>query len=240
MVAVAATVLLLIPREPEVEPVVVDRPSPGEVRPDYLPDGTPIWVVGHDNGDVSVLSGFDTHIPFGLNKLLWWCEKADGFENPEHGSKYDEYGLKIGGPAPHGLRSYELNDDGRITLGRFRGGMPPDTPHSGPPVQNRTWCTGFDDGTTWHTFTGWETWDSPTAAVEAQPTGWILLSGQLVAVAGEVRFCSLAGCEDSVHVTNVTMPPNPDMEFGPFEGERFIARVSEGGLDDLTRVAPGE
>lgn len=237
--AVAVVLLVLRPWEAPFDPIVLDRPAVGEVRPDYLPDGTPVWVIGHDNGDVSVLSGFDAHTPFGLNKMLWWCERADALDNPHHGSKYDEYGLRIGGPAPQGLATYAVVTSGaRISVGALRDGAPAGTPHSGPHEVDREWCLGLDDGTSWHTFEGWRTWDSPTAAVGARPSGWILLSGALVGVAGEVRLCALAGCEDSVHVTNVGMPPDPNMEFGPFEGERFIAQVRDGALDGVTRVLP--
>ena len=51
--------------------------------------------------------GLDTHTPFNIGKVLWWCPTALAFDNPEHGSKYDEYGLKLGGPAPTGLPSYQ-------------------------------------------------------------------------------------------------------------------------------------
>ena len=86
------------------DPISLARPAPGEVRPDHLPDGTPVWVIGHGDGSADVLLGFDSHRPYGLGKMLWWCETANALDNPHHGSKWDEYGVKIGGPAPEGLR----------------------------------------------------------------------------------------------------------------------------------------
>ena len=101
----------------------------GEVRPDYLSDGTPVWVIGHEDGSVDVLSGFDTHRPSNIGKVLWWCPSARAFQNPEHGSKYDEYGLRIGGPAPTGLPAYEIVVSGsQVSVGDLQGAPPPDAP----------------------------------------------------------------------------------------------------------------
>ena len=40
-------------------------------------------------------------------ELVWWCDKADAFDDPAHGGKWDEYGVRLGGPAPIGLSTYE-------------------------------------------------------------------------------------------------------------------------------------
>jgi hypothetical protein len=215
------------------------RPNAGEVRPDELADGTPVWVVGHEDGSVDVLSGFDTHRPFNLGKVLWWCARGAAFENPEHGSTYDEYGLKIGGPAPTGLPAYEVRVVGsRVIVGPLGAAPPPDAPHSGPSASDRDRCMGAGDGVVYHTFEGWQVWGSPTAAVEAAPEGWILLAGELALEDGQVVVCARSGCDDSARATHVEPPADPDMEFGPLIGERFIARVRDGALTDVTRVLP--
>src|SRR5688500_20290993 len=67
---------LLHTDEPEI-PFSLGRPNAGEVRPDYLADGTPVWVVGHQDGTVDVLSGFDTHVPFNLRSE----ERREGKED---------------------------------------------------------------------------------------------------------------------------------------------------------------
>ena len=100
VIAVVVAVVWAFQRPDPFVEVGLSRPAPGEARADYLPDGTPVWVMGHDDGTVSVLSGFDTHTPLNLNKLNWWCRTSDAIENPAHGSKWDEYGVKIDGPAP--------------------------------------------------------------------------------------------------------------------------------------------
>lgn len=223
--------------EPADEPVVLARPLPGEVRAGYLPDGTPVWVAGHEDGGVSVISAFSSHDPFGLNKLIWWCETADGFDDPSSGAKWDRYGVRLGGPAPIGLVTYETAvSGGQVAIGSPREGPPAGTRFTGPAETDREWCLGVDGSATWHTFDGWQVWNSPTAAIASEPAAWILLEGHLVEHGAEVRLCGVAGCADSVRVLNVAAPQQPGLEFGQFPGERFIARVRDGALDDLARV----
>ena len=241
VVAICFVVLALSEDEPD-PPQAMTRlalPAAGEVRPDYLADGTPVWVVGHDDGSVSVLSGFDSHLPFNLGKVLWWCETAQGFDNPEHGSKYDEFGFRIGGPAPTGLYAYETVAEGDRLLVAAPGQPPAfDERSTGPAEGEREWCFGLDGPIVYHEFESWPAWDSPSAAVESEADGWVLLNGELVADAGEVWLCSLNGCADRAFAAGVIAPPDPDMEFGPLGGERFIARVRDGVLVNVTRVMP--
>src|SRR3990170_6034464 len=190
------------------------RPVAGEVRADYLADGTPVWVIGHDDGTVDVLSGFDTHVPFNLGKMLWWCPSAGALDNPNHGSKWDEYGVRLGGPAPTGLPSWEVTvRSSRVFLGAPRAAPAMGTPHHGPPDHEREWCTAPGDPVIFHTFEDWQLWDSPTAAVEEAPEGWILLDGRLTVAPdrASVLLCSRTGCADAVAATNVEVPP-PDMD----------------------------
>lgn len=227
-------------REPPPDPAgSLRRPIAGEVRPDHLADGTPVWVVGHQDGSVDVLSGFDTHTPFNLGKALWWCPTAEAFENPHHGSKYDAYGIKVGGPAPSGLPSYEVRVSGsRVFVGAARQAPAAGTPHAGPTEGDRDWCMGIEDGVVFHTFDRFRVWHSPTAAVASDPSGWVLLEGELAVRDGAVRLCAATGCGDSVVATNVEVPPDPSMEYGPLGEGRFIARVRDGALTEITRVLP--
>lgn len=228
-------------REPEPDTgFSLARPPAGQARADYLADGTPVWVIGHEDGAVDVLSAFDTHVPFNLGKMLWWCPTARGLENPNHGSRWDEYGVKIGGPAPAGLASWEVNvQSSRVFLGAQRPAPPRDAPVLGPPESERDWCTAPEESVMFHTFDGWRVWDSPSEAVEARPEGWILLEGELLAALDgrSVLLCAFAGCADAAVAANLEVPPpNMDQEFGPLGGLRFIARVRDGALVDVTRV----
>ena len=221
-------------REPKQ--VILDRPAVGEIRADYLPDGTPVWVVGHEDGTVDVLSGFDTHTPSNLGKLLWWCRSAEALDNPHHGSKWDEYGARLGGPAPSGLPGWNV----RLQSSRVMVGEPRPAPADpvGRRDTEREWCLDpAPHEVIVHTFDGWRVWESPTEAVEAAPRGWILLEGELTADrgAGTVRLCAVRDCADSVVATNVILPP-VDAEFGPLIGGRFIARVHDGALWGVTHT----
>jgi hypothetical protein len=237
VVAAAGIGAMVLINEPETEPISsLGLPEPGEVRPDYLADGTPVWVIGHDDGEVSVLSGFDTHRPSGLGKLLWWCDRANGFENPEHVAKYDEYGLWIGGPALSGLPRYAARIDGtHVVVGALRAAPPHDAPHTGPAESDRQWCIKPD--AKFHAFDDWQAWNSPTEAVDAAPDGWILLDGELALRDGSVVMCGTSGCSDSVVAANID-PTDAEREFGPLFGERFIAQVRDGVLTGVTRVTP--
>ena len=243
LVAVAigtVTVLATLIRGEPAEPLGrLELPTPGELRADYLADGTPVWVVRHENGDVSVLSGFDTHRPSGVGKILWWCHRADAFENPEHGAKYDEYGLRIGGPAPTGLPSYSAMIEGsHVVVGKLLAAPPPDARHTGPAEHEREWCFEPEHERIVHTFEGWQAWDSPTAAVGTAPSGWILLEGQLALRDGGVVLCGArAGCADAVQAANID-PTDAERQFGPLFGDRFIAQVVDGELTGVTRVTP--
>jgi hypothetical protein len=224
-----------VPSETDIS---LSRPARGEVRADYLPDGTPVWAIGHRDGTVDVLSGFDTHVPYNLGKMLWWCPSAVGLDNPNHGSKWDEYGVKISGPAPTGLPSWEVSVQGaQVVLGAPRAAPPLSARPTGPHEADRDWCIQPGDDVIFHTFEDWRVWDSPTAAVEAAEEDWILLEGSLVAAPAEnrVRLCALDGCEDSVIAANVEMPMAND-QFGPLRGGRFIAHARNGALEDVTLV----
>ena len=216
------------------------RPPAGQARADYLADGTPVWVIGHQDGTVDVLSGFDTHVPFNLGKLLWWCPTARGLEDVSHGNRWDESGANIGGPAPAGLASWEVTvQSSRVFLGELRPAPTQDGPVIGPPEHERDWCLPAEEPVVFHTFDGWEVWDSPTAAIEAAPSDWILLEAELIAdrEEGLVRLCALAGCDDSAIAANVDfVPPDMDPRFGPLGEGRFIAHVRDGTLVDVTRV----
>lgn len=219
------------------EVITLLRPAAGEARPDYLPDGTPVWVIGHEDGSASVISGFDTHTPMKIGKLLWWCEELRLLDNPHHGSHWDEFGTKIGGPAPSGLPTWQHHVQGnRLVLGarqapaQITGGVRPQG-------LDRSRCFGPDGDVIFHTFPGWKLWTSPQAAIEARPTGWVLIEGVLTVDAGTGRMvlCAVGGCADAAEAAGIDTPP-PNMEFGPLGRDRFIARVRDGALADLTRV----
>ena len=222
--------------EEDASAQALTRPGAGNARAEYLADGEPVWVVGHDDGSVSIVSAFDTHEPFGIGKLNWWCPPARGFVNPHHGSKWDEFGVHLDGPAPRGLTTWSASVvSNRVWPGEAREGEVPETPHAG--ADNREWCTAGAGAPRWHTFPGWKLWTSPTDAAAAATDEWILLEGRLVRDAdGSMRLCAVTGCDDAVVPDGVETIPD---EWLPEGGEvgHFLARVRDGRLTELTRVA---
>ncbi len=99
-------------------PSRVEVPPVGDARSAQLRDGTPVWVVNHEDGSVSVLDAASAHRPFGFGALVGWCASSRGFEDPVHGSQYDEQGRYRGGPAPTGLRAYATGgvENGSVTV----------------------------------------------------------------------------------------------------------------------------
>ena len=218
----------------------VERPAPREVRPDYLDDGTPVWVIGLVDGSVRVLSGFDTHRPSNLGKVLWWCATAQAFEDPAHGSRYDPGGFNLGGPAPGALPEYETRVVGStVEIGERGPARPHDTGFAGPEAVERDWCAVPDESADviYHTFEGWPVHESPTEAVASAPDGWILLAAELVVEHDVVLVCALNDCTDAVLAAGIE-PVIMEPQFSPLGGERFIARVRDGALVDVTRVLP--
>ena len=127
------------------------RPARGEVSAQALADGSPVWVVRHDDGKVSVLSARSTHTPFGVSQLVGWCASSRGFEDGMYGSRWDELGHKSGGPAPSDLASAEVKvvGDGDIKVGPLiaAGVRTPAELNSGPACYfNRP--RGYDPGNT--------------------------------------------------------------------------------------------
>lgn len=83
-------------------------PPAGSVAADYLPDGTPVWVVAYDDGTAGVFEATSTHRAYGLAWAVGWCEEKDAFIDYWGASRWDKHGRYVGGPAPSDLTSYEI------------------------------------------------------------------------------------------------------------------------------------
>lgn len=217
--------LVLVRRAP---PVALDLPRAGEARPDYLPDGSPVWVIGHEDGSVDVFSAISTHMASGLAKLTRWCPKSRSLEDPFHGSTWSEFGVKTDGPAPNDLARWTTTVQGaKVLLGDEKTGAP-----SGGGVPVVRPCTAADD-VTFHTFKDWHLWNSPSELIAAHPDGWALLAGGLASPSdGSVMICSVGGCGDAVVLAGV----GRGAMLQRFADELFIVKVRDGKLTDPTRV----
>ncbi len=219
---------------------VLDVPPIGEVAPANLDDGRPVFVVHHEDGTVSVIDAFSTHVPWGLAKLVVWCPSSRTFDDLFHGGRWNEDGDYLYGPPPSGLATFETTilGDGRVEVGAEIPSAPRGA--AGPQFQPRG---PFCDSTSAMVLPKLptEVFTSPSAVVGAQPTGWVAVKGQLVETgASEVELCSVfttgPGCPDGAPVEGIDVS-------GLFRDQpqlvipgTFIARVKNGALVDLTRV----
>lgn len=87
-----------------------------------LVDGRSLFLV-RDGDEVWAIEPVTPH----LGQPIWWCDEAKQFFDPVHGSIFDMDGVKLGGPARHGLDRYHVEvEDGLATVdvGRQIAGQP--------------------------------------------------------------------------------------------------------------------
>jgi hypothetical protein len=145
------------PRTLEIDPLVPDPseeggalpvPDVGDVLAVQLADGTPVFVTQPEPGEVLVLDAVDPHLPAGQQKLLVFCRPSAVFEDPRHGSRFDQWGNWLGGPAPTGLALYPSEataDGGTIRVVGSSGAAPArDAPRGEPGTPQAENCQ-FDE-----------------------------------------------------------------------------------------------
>ncbi len=115
-VAVAAVVLWPRPQAQLPTRTPLGIPPVGGVAAAFTPDGHPVWVITHGDRTISVVDALSSHAPFGIGKVTWWCATSRLIEDPFHGSRYDEFGNRIAGPAQDGLRTYAFEIDGQYLV----------------------------------------------------------------------------------------------------------------------------
>ena len=221
----------------ETERASLPRPEPGETLATYLDDGRPVFLVRHQNGDISVLDATSTHVADGVRILNVWCPKSRAFQDLRSGGGWDEWGVLHRGPPPSGLGTFSwklrLGDETHATgidVTGFAGRVPGRAKSDG-----RSMFDGCDPSNwLFHTFDGM-TPLTPAAAVASSPGGWVLLRGR-IDFAG-LRLCSEdAACLEPAHVADLRIPGNyPHVELVERTSD-YLARVRDGALMELTRV----
>lgn len=233
-------------------PDVLAVPARGEVAPEFLPDGRPIFVVHHEDGTLSVVDAFSSHRAWGFEELVVWCPSTRHFVEWAHEAHFDEYGrYHSAGPAPAGLATFtfevverdEAGDPTSIRVGAMQepdpGRSPPETEPSRPPF-----CPP-DDRFVAHTIDGSRIFDTPAGAVAAEPDGWIAVRGTLL-VSREDAFVQLCAevrgdrCEGGAIVRGIdgvgllvnVLRPYPGT--GYEEPTLWLVRVRDGVIDDPT------
>ena len=231
-------------------PDVLAVPAFGEVAPEFLPDGRPIFVVHHQDGTLSVVDAFSPHRAWGFEELVVWCPSTRHFVEWAHEAHFDEYGrYDSAGPAPTGIATFAFEvverdaagDPTSIRVGAMQepdpGRSPPETDPSRPPF-----CPP-DDRFVTHTIDGSRVFDTPAEAVAAEPDGWIAVRGTLL-VSNEDAFVQLCAevrgdrCEGGAIVRGIdgvgllvnVLRPYPGT--GYEEPTLWLVRVRDGVIDD--------
>jgi hypothetical protein len=210
----------------------VPLPAVGQVEGVRLRDGRPVFVVHHQAGEISVLDGFATHIPYGVFKLLRWCPTARIFEDPAHGADYDEWGRRIAGPAPPGgliAFSFRLESGARLVIGAEEGPIPVgDATHPFP--------TDFSDCSYLHDFSG-SRHLTPAEAL-AQPDGsWQVVAG--IVDPQFQRLCALgSGCSDTAFIADLRLQAQLDPQALNYlrSPQLWLVRVTDGRLGHLSAI----
>ena len=251
-VFLAATVLLVVvfaPWRRGVQPVsgsrVLEVPPVGGVVAANLPDGRPVFVVHHEDGTVTVVDAFSTHVAYGIGKLVGWCSSSRTFEDPFHGSKWDEFGDYALGPAPTGLVTYQFSvvpgDQNQVQVdgaipSHPRGFLIRPFQPAGPFCQSTSQMVLPDVLR--------EASSSPADVVGAATAGWVGMRGVLLATAGRrARLCAAVAdgvCADAAPVPGVDVTGLISALRGPRTSVRiegpWIAQVRAGVLMHATRV----
>ena len=195
---------------------VVEVPPRGDVAPVFLSDGRPVFVVHHDDGTVSVVDAFSSHVQYGIKDLVAWCPSTREFVEVAHEARFDEFGSWVSaGPAPSGLATFAYDvvdrdgngDAASIRVGAIgapsAGGSAPETDSSTYPplcpeepgvagtVRVISGNTGQEGFVLPHTIERADVWRSPAEVVAAAPDGWIAVEGRLlVSRDGFVQLCA--------------------------------------------------
>ena len=83
---------------------LLQAPSAGEALAGFTESGIPFLVVRHADGTLTAVEAISPHLATGdIRKLLGWCASSRTFDDPFHGSRFDEYGRYVSGPSPSGL-----------------------------------------------------------------------------------------------------------------------------------------
>jgi Rieske Fe-S protein len=90
---------------------VLPRPDAGTVVPGALNDGTRVFTVAHESGAITVVEAVSTHVTIAV-KQIGWCQRAGTFEDEWHGSRWDDHGRYVFGPAPTDLNTFAVSVDG--------------------------------------------------------------------------------------------------------------------------------
>ena len=135
--AVAVVVLLIAfavvwtPSRPDVilsspEADIFPLPPAGEVDAVVTESGARVWLVHHEDGEVTALATVAPQDESVVPAQLGWCPASRLFEDVHGGSVFDEYGRLGSGGAANDLVCHELDmlADARVRVGRLLPAAP--------------------------------------------------------------------------------------------------------------------
>lgn len=236
----------LIRPDPPVAAAEWQAPPVGEAFAGWTEDGAPLLVVHHLQGGFTAVEAVSPHRPWGIKKLVGWCPSSRTFDDPFHGSRFDEYGRYLVGPSPTGLvrRAVEVVP-GSPSLIKVRGRLPAQPRGAASPPTGR-FCIGDtvqDSGLVMPAIAGSGLTPRELVADPPCPPGsrWSVEAVLHATRGSRVRLCaSLEGsgrCGGGAPVLGLDEGALLD-ESDPFtfRGE-WLVLVEEGGLADIIRAA---
>jgi len=231
--------------EGESTSAVWTAPLAGHAEAGFLDDGTPLLAVAHADGTVTVVEAVSPHVARGVKKILGWCSSSRTFDDPFHGSRFDEYGRYLAGPAPTGLIRLSTTTlagtPTRIRLGTPLPALPRDEPAVAP---HGAFCTGATvEGAGLLIPDAAASGLTPSELVAmAPPSGsrWSVRATLVMAPGLPARLCAAVradgGCTAGAPVRGISSPAREDESPLTIEGV-WLVLIDDGDLADPIRTA---
>lgn len=196
------------------DPVLLPLPPAGEVTAEWLPDGTPVFVVHEPAGQVHVLGATDAYMPYARGAVAW-CPSPRRFYSTMTGATFRSDGSRLRGRPPKGLPRYDAERRRRgVVVGMRRPGLP-----SGylPGVVHGPWDAGQRENDCWDLtdfndalvlqHTRWDRARSVAVARRPEQGARIVVRGYLVEQVGEpVALCERVEWDGSQHCAGERLP----------------------------------
>lgn len=242
--AVVAAIVLWPREEPFAR---FATPRPGEAVAAFLSDGRPVWVIRHEDGSGSVLDAFSTHVPYGINKLTWWCPVSRVIDDPFHGARWDEFGDYSGGPAPGGLREYAVRVEGNELQILDEPVARPLRAGNEAPIEQPYYCS--EQEALVHDFSDFPEAETPALAASAADGRWRRLHATLTPLPGlhSGLLCPDAVADDDCAEVELPLEQYEPRSYDPFSADEgyltnvdWIVRAEDGRILEVAVAVSGE
>jgi hypothetical protein len=223
-------------------------PDIGRAAGGFTLSGLPFVVVRHSDGSFTAVKAVSPHVTWGsIKKLLGWCPSSRTFDDAFHGSKFDEYGRYLAGPAPTGLTLLTVETIPGTSPGALH--IKVGLPRTSPRPRDTRGQPGPGPGCAGETIAGAglllpaavPSGLTPAGLVALAPLGRWSVHAVLVITTGlEPRLCADAlpdgGCRGGVPVVEMAQSLNPGNATLIVPGD-WVVLVRNGALADPIRAA---